>query len=336
MMKRNLLLLLLLLTLGALAYFLLPQEDVKSTLSKNDRDFRIEDVSQIGSIRIETRRREDLLLRRSGKDWLINNKHVASPNAIGRLLEVVKDMRLQYIPHNNALKNIKNEMELVGLHVKIFDKEGVKMKDYWIGGGTADERGTYVQMEGSNQPYVMELPTFEGSIRQRFIPTAEQWRDRRFLHEDVSKIASIKVEYPKSQSDSFVLDVDNAKVDPLNPLTKGGRNIRKGAIQAYLRAFEKIGAESIENDHNQRDSISRLVPFAKFTIEYSNGDSKWFNMFPLKDIEMQEVNTMSIEQTARIERYLIDCSWNDFLLVQQRLVKNILRPAEFFFEPGKQ
>lgn len=76
------------------------------------------------------------------------------------------------------------------------------------------------------------------------------------------------------------------------------------------------------------------MPFAKFTIEYKDGQSKWFNMFPLKDIEMQEVNTMSVEQTARIERYLVDCSWNDFLLVQQRLVKKILRPADFFFEPA--
>lgn len=238
-MKRNLILLLLLLSLGALAYFFIPRDEVKSTLSKNDRDFRVEDVSQIGSIRIETRRREDLLLRKSGEDWLINNGHVASPNAMGRLLEVIKDMRLQYIPHNNALKNIQNEMELIGLHVKIFDVDGNKMKDYWVGGGTADERGTYVQMEGSSQPYVMELPTFEGSIRQRFVPTVEQWRDRRFLNEDLSKISSIQVEYPKSQSNSFKLDVENSKVKPLNPLEQFGSKMRTGSIKAYLRELKR-------------------------------------------------------------------------------------------------
>ncbi len=334
-MKRIVLLILVLGLLSLGAYFLVSQgeQEKKTSLTKNDRDFRIENIEDVALIKIRTRRRPELHLSKKGRDWLVNYKHVVSPNSMGRLLEVMEDMRMKYIPHKNALPNIKDEMELIGLHIEVFDANNNKLKGYYVGGGTADERGTYVQMEGSDQPYVMEMASYEGSIRGRFMPKPEEWRDRIFIKENIDQISKITVDYPKSKEDSFVLDATNKTVAPLYgySLKKAGK-LKKPAIQAYLKHFENIGAEAFENHHKDRDSIAALVPFAKFMIENKNGETKEISLFPIKDLYFQDVNTTSVDQTARIERYFADCSWGDFMMVQHILAKKILLPIDFFFD----
>ncbi|MCB9291126.1 MAG: hypothetical protein H6560_27725 [Lewinellaceae bacterium] len=44
-----------------------------------------------------------------------------------------------------------------GMKVELYDKDGGLLKAYYVGGSTSDERGTYMIMEGAEQPYV---PTF--------------------------------------------------------------------------------------------------------------------------------------------------------------------------------
>jgi len=333
-MKRILILLLALLALSIGAYFLVTQDEVeqKSTLTKNDRDFRVENLDEIHKITIKTRRRPELHLSRKGGDWLVNYKHVVSPNSMTRLLDVIQDMRMKYIPHRNALPNIKDEMELIGLHIEIYDANDKKIKGYFVGGGTADERGTYVQMEGSKQPYVMEMASYEGSIRGRFLPKEEEWRERIFIKEDVSRLKKITVDFPKSKEDSYVVDIENGTVKSLYDysLRKGGK-LRRGSIKAFTKQFENIGAEAFENHHKDRDSIANLVPFARFEIESMEG-SKEIKLFPIKDIYFNDVNTASVDQTALIERYFADCSWGDFMMVQHGLAKKILLPIDYFFE----
>lgn len=332
-MKKILILLALLLGLLAIAYFAIPKEESDSSITKNDRDFRIENVHDIHKIKMKSRRMPEMHLSRSGNEWLINYKHTARQNTVKRLLEITKEMRLKYIPHRNALPGIKDEMELLGVHVELLDKNDQLLKSYVVGSGTADERGTYVQMTGSNQPYVMEMAAYEGSIRGLFYLTPEEWRDRSILRENTDQIKKVTVEYPKSKNDSFVLDVEQNTVEPFysHSLQSKARP-KEGTLLAYLKGFEQVNMEAFENNHPKKDSISQLVPFMRLTIENTDNTSKELKFFPIRDLKFYDINTSKIEDTKNVERYFVSCSWGDFIMAQQLLVKKLFRPIDYFYE----
>ena len=331
-MKRILILLVILIALSGIAYVVTQKDSGNGSTAKNDRDFKIQDINEIYKIKIKSRRLPELHLSRSGKDWMINYKHLARENSVVRLLEIMKNMRMQYIPHPNALPNIKDEMELLGIDVEIFDKNDNLLKSYVVGASTADERGTYFQMKGSKQPYVMEMASFAGSLRGQFYLDAEDWRDRYFLREDTDKIKKVTVEYPKSKDDSFILNVEENTVEPLNNFSIQKKiTPQAGKMLAYLKGFEKVAMEAFETNYPKRDSISELIPFVKFTIENTDNTTKELKLYPIRDLKFYNINTTSIEETDKVERYLVDCSWGDFIMVQQQIIMKLLRPIDFFY-----
>ena len=55
-----------------------------------------------------------------------------------------------------------------GIKVELYDRKGEKIKAYYVGGATPDERGTYMIMENAEEPYVAHIPSWEGNLRFRF------------------------------------------------------------------------------------------------------------------------------------------------------------------------
>ncbi len=72
-------------------------------------------------------------------------------------------------------------MAVTGIHVEIFDHQGNELLNYYVGGVTQDERGTFFLKEGSTQPYCLNQPGFDGGLRARYALAPVDWRDVRFL-----------------------------------------------------------------------------------------------------------------------------------------------------------
>lgn len=334
-MKRIIGLLLLLAILSGVAYFALDWNSKKnnSTIDTYDRSFKVKDINSIHKIFIAQKNKPSVTLEKKGRDWYVNDKYKAHPNSVMRLLKVMTEIRMKYIPHPNALKNVIKEIGLIGVKVEIYDEADKNLKTYYIGGGTADELGTYMLMEGADQPYVMDVVSFEGSVRGRFLLTELQWRDKTFMAEKEENIKSVKVEYPKYKADSFVLDIAENEVQPMSVLSnKSKLPARQGTIKSYLKTMEKIGAESIKNNYVDKDSIKALIPFMNLTITHKDESEHLYRFFPLADLEQSNRNTKSVNEVKGIERYFVDCPNGDFILAQHLLVKGLMRPLGFFAE----
>ncbi len=333
-MKRILGLLVLLLLLCGVAYLAINWNNKKnnSTIDTYDRSFRIKDQSEIHKIFIAQKTGPPVTLKRNGDRWMVNDKYKVHENKMMRLLKVMTEMRMKYIPHPNAVPNAIKEIGLIGVKVEIYDASDNKIKTYYVGGGTADELGTYMLMEGADQPYVMDMTSYEGSIRGRYILSELEWRDKTFIAEDLENIKRVKVDYPKYKSDSFVLNVDDQTVESSNTSKAGEKTKAKpGSIKAYLKNMEKIGSEKLKNNYEDKDSIKALVPFMTLTVSHKKGLDNVYRFFPLEDLESTR-NTKNVRETKGVERYFVDCPNGDFILAQHRLVKGLLRSIDYFKE----
>lgn len=330
-MKRTNLFIVLFLVLGLATFFLLKdKEETTSTVLGLDRDFKVENTEDIHKVFIAKRTGQTTTLERKGKGWVYNGKYKARPDAMENLLDAVSTVRMKYVPPNAAIDNIVKDLATNGIKVEIYGKNNEKIKAYYVGGTTADERGTHMIMEGAENPYIVELPLMEGGIRVRYDLPELAWRDRAVFQKDVEDIKSVSIEYPKQMNKSFRLERkgNDYSVEPFYEITQSiNRPKTKGMGERFLINFNKIIAEGFENDSPQKDSITQTIPFCTITLEDTDGETRAVTLYP-----KASTDAYGQVQTGEIERYWAEVSNGDFLMVQHRVIERILWAYEFFFD----
>ena len=333
-MKKNYLLLLIFLLLGGgTAWYLLSKDDKKeSTTLGWDRKFAVENIEGVHKVFIAKRSGETTTLTRNGDHWLVDEKHKASPNAVANVLEVLSDVTLKHVPPQAALVNIVKELAARGIKVEVYDKKGEKLRAFYIGGVTADARGTYFIMENSEQPMAVEIPQMEGQLRTRFDFTGAYWRDRAIIDYQPEEIVAVSIEYPKQRNKSFKLKrhENGFQVEPfyenVRPIK---RIVQNGLVEGFLVGFEKLMAESFDQEYAFKDSVKATIPFSIVTIKETSGNEKKATFYPYYKLDAQT----GVRYTDVVERYFTDVNEQDWLLTQHLVFKDIFWSYESFFEP---
>ncbi len=330
-MNRTLLLVALFLVLGGGAWYALANKK-KQTNSKVswDMDFAVKNADEIGKIFIADRAGNTTTLEQKGKAWIYNGKYPASPSAVGVLLEAITKVNVLNVPPDGAIPLMVREVAGNGIKVEVYNREDKKLKTYYIGGVTNDERGTVLMMEGSEQPYVVHIPGFVGQIRMRFLLGEDDWRDKAIFRENPEKIQSVSVEYPQRKNESFRLEKTGEATYDIQPYfsttTKMTTPRRKGVAEAYLIQFESLLAEAYETKNPLRDSVTALVPFAILTVKKTDGEEKKVRFWPV------EIETRRDDGAPYVSSYFTDVDSKEFMLTQDRVFGGLFRGYGFFYE----
>jgi len=331
-MNRTLILVALFLALGAGAWYALKFRKTNRSGSSVswDMDFAVKNPDEIGKIFLADRKGGTITLERMGDHWTFNGGERVRQTAMNLLLETMQKINVWYIPPQAAEPTMIKTLAADGIKVEIFAKDGKTLKNYYVGGVTNDEKGTYFMMDGAEQPYVMHVPTFVGQVRIHYALSVDYWRDRNVYQEKPEKIQMVTVEYPQQKSESFKLvKTGNAEyaVTPFYSTTRPSRQpMRKGAAEAYLINFESKGAEAIENELLGRDSITALVPFAIVTVKTDDGVEKTTKYWA------QEILTDRKTGNNYVNRFYAETANGYFLLVQQRVFGPVFRGYDSFYE----
>lgn len=340
-MKRTTLILLLLFLVfgGAAIWYLYQPEDEKTTLAGADRRFAVEDISQVHKIFIADREGTASTLERQGKHWLYNGQHKARPAVMEPLLEAIQRIQVRYKPPQAAVDNMIRALATQSYKVELYDKNNRLIKAYYLGGATADERGAFAIMEGADQPYVVDLPAWEGNVTVRFSRKGDEWRDKLLFEHELEDIQSVSIEYPQQRSESFRLEHGPAgyEVKPFYDITPEIRRpYRLGSAEAFLLNFAKLSAEEFDNSNPRRDSIQQLLPFSIITLVTKSGDTTQVKLHPIvpERYVTQDIETGAFVRAGggAIERYFAELNEQDFLLVQHLLIGKVLWSYRAFFE----
>jgi hypothetical protein len=326
-MNRNIILIIILLAFSAIAYYAWKtKKDPSTNMERADSNFKIEDVNSIYRIVITNKEGMRSDLKRSGDHWIINDQHRARQTTVDHLLKGISRQLLDHIPTKEASENIIASMAVNGIHVEIYGKDDKELLSYYVGGVTQDERVTYFLKEGSDQPYGLIEPGFDGALRVRYSLRPVDWRDVRFWVEENEKIDTLKVHYPKQRHHSFVIYKNGSdyEIMPMFGTTpkKGKENEVK--IKSYLTTLSKLAGENFLDPSFPKDSILQSVAFMEMDMIYPDKTS-YLNFYPI-------VATVKTEFSTDIPRYYIDYAGKDFMVGQHEVVKGAFRSYEYFFD----
>jgi len=338
-MRNTIILLALFLFLGAGAYWYSTSEKVqqKSTVTASDRDFAV-NRDEVHRVFIVQPDGETVDLKRQKDHWTYNDEGRANPLVIDGILDAASRLEVSYLVTNSLKEFVRKSLAGAAIKVELYDKEGDKLKAYYIGGESNDQEATYYLMEGSNTPYAVGLPGWAGVLRVRFAYKGDDWRDKMVFAKKPTEITEIICEYPKQKSQSFTLKKEGGSytVEPFYETTpRNPEPALRGRVEGYLRGFKKLRAEAFANSFEGKDSIAQTVPFCNFTLKDSDGEVTEVQFFPIRSVNQQGqvITDGDTMMETSIERYYARYpKTNDFLMIQQRVFGEIFASYDSFFE----
>ena len=318
--------LLLVLLIAGIGFFAWKKSKKEDAAEHYEGNFSIENTDDIGKIILSHRAGNVYILTRSGDTWKVNESYPARMSSVNPLLDAMRMVEIRYIPADKAMENVMENIDGTYIHAEVFDRSGKLMKAYRVGGVTPDERGTYMIMDGSKQPFVVHIPSWDGALRTRYTLELADWRDRRFMNLDANDVMSVKVEYPQQKSQSFILERkgQDFTLSPMFPELRDYPALyREGTGEAFLTALAEAACEGFENQYPLKDSIRALVPFCHMQLSMKNDQKVEVKIWP-KGVPVYTANS------PPVHRFFIERIPGDFVLAQFDVIKGMLRGYDFF------
>lgn len=336
-MKRThwLLGLLLLMSLPLAYFWFSGNSNERSTVAGADRLFKVEDPTQIGRIFIADRKGRTASFLPTASGWTYNDSFPARPDAMANLLEAITELEIAFKPANAAIPNMINSLATEGIKVEIYDRRQELLKAYYIGGATSDEYGTFVLLDGFDQPYVARIPGFTGNLRYRYNLQGDEWRDRTIFGElALEAIQAVQINYPKQRSQSFTLQrrPNGWSVVPLYPGTAVTQAaLQPGTVERFLIPFEDMQLNRFVNQDPNRARVENQLPFAEIQVRLQSGETRSLALFPRWLVPQVAGEEPPAMVDANLDGFYGLTGRGDFVLIQNQIISQVLWPYARFF-----
>ena len=149
-MNRTLLLLISVLLLGGIAWWASTSTKPATAEERaEERRFGISEFDQVHRILIADRNGHNTTLTRGGVTGWLANGIPANENIMANLRDVITNLDIKSLPTEKAKKYMIEDIAAHGILVQVFDQNDQKIRGYYLGGGTYDEKRTHANVEGT-------------------------------------------------------------------------------------------------------------------------------------------------------------------------------------------
>jgi hypothetical protein len=349
-MKKNRIIFLVVIVLAIVAVALFLMQS-KTTFRRSMSDFAVKDTSIVTKIFMSDKNNNTLKLTRlePGK-WTVNDKYPAQKQMVDILLSTLSGLEVREpiakAAHNTiisdmAVNSVKVEIYRMGFRINIFG--WIRLfphekldKVYYVGGATPNNRGSYMLLEDSTEPFVTYLPGLRGFVSPRYSPLEKYWRDFTVFKKPLREIAKVRMEFPSNPDDSY-----EVKNDPSGRVTllsladnKQVADFDTLKLMTFLSGFRDLNFEALLNDMEpvKKDSILRSTPFIVVTVTDTTGGATSVKVFHKPNTagftDMEE-KTLPFDPDRL---YALVNEGSDFVLIQYFAFNKVLRPKFFFLK----
>lgn len=325
----------------------------KGTLKRSESEFAVSDTASITKLFFADKKNNMVKLEKTGPGaWRLNDRYVASTDEVNAMLRTLVALDIKSpvakaarntVIRMLAAKSVKTEVYQTVYRIDLFDwlrlfPHEKRTKTFYVGDATQNNLGTFMLMEGSNDPFVVNIPGFRGFVATRFSTKELDWRSHGIFNSRLPDIKSISIQYFDRPEYSFkVVNNDNRNFALVTyPGLQAVSSFDTLKVIEYLASYRLINFEGIVNnlEKNQLDSITSSVPAYVITLEKKSGEKQVMKAWRRKaapgetDLEGNPTEWDRDRMFARIE------GTDDLLLIQYFVFDPLLKPLQWFTETG--
>jgi len=252
------------------------------TIKKELRDFAVEDTASISKIFMVDKENIQVTLdRKEAGRWMVNNKYFARPDAVKVLLETIASVDVKEPVGNKALSNVIKQLATHSVKVEIY-KGSECIKVYYVGGATQDQTGTYMVLENSSVPFIIQKPGFAGYLTGRYFTDETTWRDVSVFLYSFNDIASVSVKTSASPEKSYtVVNEGNNSFNLLEHQNKSLNGFDIQTVKEYIACFKKVRCEEYLNTFSKQrlDSLLKTQPLGTLSVTNRKGEVNMLKLY---------------------------------------------------------
>lgn len=159
-------------------------------------DFAIRDTGAIRQIILAEYREGKLYqktyLTRKKNGWWVNDSLPAMQAQIEILLKTLYFQTGRGIVHPKAQKNVLAHLNRYRIEVTVEMQKG-KSYRFWVGGAAPDAKANYILRVGSNEPYELFWPGFEGYLTTRYYADPHIWQENILFNARAEDLVEVEV-----------------------------------------------------------------------------------------------------------------------------------------------
>jgi hypothetical protein len=323
-MKKNKIIISIAIILAALAVYLILNK-TGQVARKELRDFTVKDTSSITKFFIADRSGHSVTLeKQDDNNWTVNKKYEARRDGINLLLDACMKMKVRTHVAKSAYNTTIKSLATTGIKCEIYqDNSLTPSKIYYVGGSTQDVLGTYMMLENSSVPFVVEIPGFNGYLTPRYSAMEKDWRATTVFRYQPDEIKSISLVYPNTPENSFVIEKNGSSYHVTSPFNNRTlQEIDTLRLINYLEHFNSLHFEGWDREltKEQQDSVFHATPATVITVTDINGKSNFIKVYPKKAKKDSLVESSSPGDSLKydVERmYAFMNDQNELFTIQQ-------------------
>lgn len=351
-MKKNLYIIIIVFILLFIAlYFVM--KPASGTYGRGLQDFAINDTTNVTKIFLTDKKNRSITLTRVNEGaWRLNDKYPARKEGIDILLKTMLNLSVKApVPkaaRNNiirllASKSVKVEVYQRVFRINLFGRMQLfphekLTKTYYVGDVAQDNIGTFMIMDGSDEPFVTYLPGFRGFVSSRYTTLEEDWREHIIFHHRLPDIARISITSGEHPEWSFAIDNPDNRQFRLTSAINGQTISDFDTVKVieYLGSFGNIRFEAFLNDltNERRDSIISSRPFYQISLTDRKGKTYTITTFKRSSVPGQKVVDGEQVNYDKDRMYALVNDNKDLVLVQFFVFDHILKPLPYFLKDG--
>ncbi len=292
MMKKKVLILgLLILLLGALAWWAIDLQGSQKASDARAFNFKIEDTTSVSKIIITDAFGQQFSIHKKGKKWTDAGGGCISQTNVSLILEALNKIEFKgYLPQKSE-KRFTELMATSHIKVEIF-QDGDWTKTWYLGPATSDHYGQIMLLETaddgkSSAPVMMKIAGLNGLIDPRFFADPRQWACTEIMALQLEDIIGVKARFYQESYRNFEIQ----RLANKYAVTQNGQkliSIDTTNIYRYLQGFQKIHFEqkNFSLSKKQVDSVKHSQPFCFFEVK-TKYESIPLKLFRIKSKEEQ-------------------------------------------------
>jgi hypothetical protein len=327
-----------------------------STLKKDTSMFAVGDTAVITKIFIADKQNNQVTLVRRGQGmWMVDGKFKAQPAKMSSFLKTLKDLEVRAPVPINARNNVIKRLSVLAKKIEIYQivprinlfkvirlfPREKNVKTYYVGDATPDNTGTFMLMEGSDEPFVLQLPGFRGFVSPRYSTNPDEWRDFTVFNTGIAEIRSVAVDFPGEPYKSCRIDVKEDNIITLIALQSNQVVEKYDTVRmlTFLTSFADIRFEALLTHtlpRNYIDSVLSTQPTIILTLTRKDGQQQSITTYKKKGFsQFYNENGMAMEPVDLDRAYAVVNNGQDFVLIQYFVFDNVLRPLQYFTDQDK-
>jgi hypothetical protein len=327
--------------IGGVSYFL--YEYSPSTLEKKESDFAVPDMSAVTRIKLSDTKGNMVDLTKKDNKWIVNGKYEINEATRDILFTTMQKLETNYRSPENAEKYVLKDMGTSHTKCEIYTNGDEPSKIYYVGGPTADGKGTYMIMERNSRmaghSYVTHVPGVDAYLTGRYYALEERWRSIWIFRESSESVQSVKVNYVREKQKSF--EITRVAKDSFIIANSEGQVLeqpKQKFIHQYLDFYDGLSLESFENTDPAKDTILPMEPFCIIHMKRINKPEQEVILYyiPVNDRTHVQFDEQGNKLLYDPEHYLaLFKDKKDFVLIQFYTWGKVLRNyQDFFIKPA--